>query len=119
MTVAYTQTDPPGGSIGPGEESAIYDCLVVNSGVFNGRLLVQWLTRPMYCGPPIGLSSRVVSASDCGVREPRFECSNHAADSCVDCDSCCDIQYSLKHGLCTFIAVLRLTQPSTLRGTVK
>jgi len=27
--------------------------------------------------------------------------------------------YSLEHGLCTFTAVLRSTQPSTLRGTVK
>jgi len=27
--------------------------------------------------------------------------------------------YSLEHGLCTFNAVLRSTQPSTLRGTVK
>ena len=27
--------------------------------------------------------------------------------------------YSLEHGLCTFTAVPRSTQPSTLRGTVK
>ena len=27
--------------------------------------------------------------------------------------------YSLGHGLCTFTAVPRSTQPSTLRGTVK
>ena len=27
--------------------------------------------------------------------------------------------YSLEHGLCTFTAVLRSTQPSTRRGTVK
>jgi len=27
--------------------------------------------------------------------------------------------YSLQHGLCTFIAVLRSTQPSTFRGTVQ
>jgi len=27
--------------------------------------------------------------------------------------------YSLEHGLCTFTTVLRSTQPSTLRGTVK
>jgi len=45
--------------------------------------------------------------------------SNHAADSCVYHDSCYDNLYSLEHGLCTFTVVLRSTQPSTLRGTVK
>ena len=36
-----------------------------------------------------GLSSRVVSASDYGVRGPG---SNHTADGCVHRDSCCNIQ---------------------------
>ena len=43
--------------------------------------------------------------------------SNHAADSCVYHDAAAI--YSLGHGLRTFTAVLRSTQPSTLRGTVK
>jgi len=29
-TVAYTQTDPPGGNTGPGAESDIYDCFVAS-----------------------------------------------------------------------------------------
>ena len=43
--------------------------------------------------------------------------SNHAADSCVYRDSCCD--YTLENRLCTFTAVLRSTQPFTLHRTVK
>ena len=39
-----------------------------------------------------GLSSRVVTASDCSVRGSSDSGSNHAADSCVYRDSCCDIQ---------------------------
>jgi len=44
--------------------------------------------------------------------------SNHAASSCVYCDSRCDIQ-PWAHGLRTFNAVPRSTQPSTIRGTAK
>ena len=56
----------------------------------------------------------MVSASDCGVEDPG---SNHAADSVFIATAAAI--YSLEHGLCTFTAVLRSTQPSTLRGTVK
>ena len=55
-----------------------------------------------------GHSGLVVSASDCGVKGPRF----------VSLTTATAI-YSLGHRLCTFTAVPRWTQPSTLRGTVK
>ena len=68
--------------------------------------------------PPLlrqaGFSSRVVSASDCGVRGSRFE--SHRWQLCLSRQL---LRYSLEHGLCTFTAVLTSTQPSTLRGTVK
>ena len=61
-----------------------------------------------------GLSGRVVSASDCGeriqVRITPLTVVFIATAAAV---------YSLEHGLCTFTVVLRSTQPSTLRGTVK
>ena len=60
-----------------------------------------------------GLSSRVVSASDCGVREPRFE--SRRWQLCLSRQL---LRYAvLSTG--TFTAVLRSTQPSSLRGTVK
>ena len=43
--------------------------------------------------------------------------SNHASDSCVYHDSCCDMQPRAE--MRTFTAVPRPTQPSTLRGNVK
>ena len=58
------------------------------------------------------LSSRVVSASNCGVRGPRFESHPFIVTAAA-------VIYSLGHGLCTFTAVPRSTQPSTLRGMVK
>ena len=57
------------------------------------------------------LSSRVVSASNCGVRGPRFESHPFIVTAAAI--------YSLGHGLCTFTAVPRSTQPSTLRVMVK
>jgi len=64
--------------------------------------------------PVAGLSSWVVSASDCNVRGHRFE--SHHGRLCLSRQL---LRYSLGHGLCTFTAVRRSTQPSTLRGTVK
>jgi len=55
----------------------------------------------------------VVSASDCGVRgsmQVRITLRT------VVFIATAAVIYSLGHGLCTFIAVLRSTQPSTLRG---
>jgi len=61
-----------------------------------------------------GLSSRVVSVSDCGVRiQVRI------TPLTVVFIATAAAIYSLEHGLCAFTAVLRSTQPSTLRGTVK
>jgi len=62
----------------------------------------------------IGLSSRVVSVSDCGVRGPRLE--SHRGWLFI---ATAAALYSLGHGLCTFTAVPRSTQPSNLRGTVQ
>ena len=39
-TAAYTQTDPPEGSTGPGAEYDIYDCLVTDA-----LAVMQWLWR--------------------------------------------------------------------------
>jgi len=39
-TAAYTQTDPPEGSTGPGSEYDIYDCLVTDA-----LAVMQWLWR--------------------------------------------------------------------------
>ena len=61
-----------------------------------------------------GLSGRVVSASDCSeriqVRITLLTVVFIATAAAI---------YNLGHGLRTFTAVLRSTQPSTLRGTVK
>ena len=54
----------------------------------------------------------MVSASDCGVRGPTG--SNHTAGIATAAAI-----YSLGHGLRTFTAALRSTQPSTFRGTVQ
>ena len=62
----------------------------------------------------IGRSGLVVSVSDCGVRRPRFE--SYRGRLFITTATAI---YSLGHGLCTFTAVPRSTQPSTLRGTVK
>jgi len=61
----------------------------------------------------LGRSGRVVSASDCDVRRPKFE--THR-ERCVIATAA--VIYSLGHGLCAFTAMPRLTQPSTLCGTV-
>ena len=61
-----------------------------------------------------GLSSRVVSASDCGVRGSRFESRRWQL-----CLSRQPLRYSLEHRLRNFTAVPRSTQPSILHGTVK
>jgi len=58
----------------------------------------------------------VVSASDCGVRGPRFE--SRRGQLVVFIATAAAI-YSLEHGLRTFTAVPKSTQPSTLSGTVK
>jgi len=62
-----------------------------------------------------GLSSRVVSASACGVRGPRFE--SLLWQLCLSRQLLWYMQSWTR--LCTFTAVLRSTQPSTLHGTVK
>ena len=54
-------------------------------------------------------------ASACGVRGPGFE--SHRGQSVLFTTA--TAIYSPGHGLCTFTAVPRSTQPSTLRGTVK
>jgi len=61
----------------------------------------------------LGRSGRVVSASDYDVRRPKFE--THC-ERCVIATAAAIC--SLGHGLCTFTAMPRLTQPSTLCGTV-
>jgi len=61
-----------------------------------------------------GLSSRAVSASDCGARGPRFE--SHGGWLFIATAAAI---YSLGHGLCTFTAMPESTQPTTLRATVK
>jgi len=45
------------------------------------------LPRKLPSWTSVGLSSRVVSASDCGVRGPRFE--SHRGRLCLSRDSCC------------------------------
>ena len=57
----------------------------------------------------------MVSASDCGVRGPRFE----SRRLTVVFIATATAMYSLGLGLCIFTAVLRSTQPSTVRETVK
>ena len=58
----------------------------------------------------------MVSASDCGVRGPmQVRITPLTVVFIATAAAIC----SLEHGLCTFTAVLRSTQPSTLRGTVK
>ena len=59
------------------------------------------------------LSGRAASA--CSVRGPGFE--SHRGQSVLFTTAIAI--YSLRHGLCTFTAVSRSTQPSTLRRTVK
>jgi len=62
-----------------------------------------------------GLSGRVVSASDCGCERIQVRITPLTVVFIATAAAI----YSLEHGLCTFTAVLRSTQPSTLRGTVK
>ena len=56
----------------------------------------------------------VVALSDCSARGPG---SNRAVGSCVYRKNHCDLQ-PWARAVCTFPAVPRSTQPSTLRGTV-
>ena len=64
-----------------------------------------------------GCSGLVISTSDCSMTGPRFE----STPSAVVFNAITAAIYSLGHGLRTFTAVRRSTQPSTLRdrGTVK
>ena len=57
----------------------------------------------------------MVSASDCGVRGPRFESHRRTVVFIATVAAI----YSLGHWLRIFTAVPRSTQPSALRGTVK
>jgi len=59
----------------------------------------------------------VVNASDCDVRCERIQV--RITPLTVVFIATVAAIYSLEHGLCTFTAVLRSTQPSTLRGMVK
>ena len=52
----------------------------------------------------------MVSPSDCRVRITPLTVVFIATAAAI---------YGLGHGLCTFTAMLRSTQPSTLRGTIK
>jgi len=66
------------------------------------------------------ITATVVSASDCAVKGPRFE--SHRGRLCLSRQP---LRYTVVHnpclgqGLCTFTAVPRSNQPSTLRGMVK
>ena len=60
----------------------------------------------------IGHSGLVVSVLDCGVRGPRVRISLQAVVFIMTAGAI----YSLEHGLCTFTAVPRSTQPSPSMG---
>jgi len=72
-----------------------------------GEPICHYILRVFYSLPSSssGLSDRVVSASDCGMRGPRFTRAGAI--------------YSLGHRLRTCTVLCRSTQPSTIRGTVK
>ena len=62
------------------------------------REVISWAVRKLGVEEWLGigsdvyvLSGRVVSASDCGVRGPRFE--SRRCQCCLYRDSCCDIQF--------------------------
>ena len=80
---------------------------------------ISLLTAVLYCFSRSygGLSGRVVSASDCGVRGPRFE--SYRGRLCLPRRSLRYTALGTGCAVCTFTAVPKSTQPSTLRGTVE
>jgi len=66
-------------------------------------------------GHIVQCSSRVVSAPDCGVERIRVR----ITPLTVVFITMAAVIYSFEHGLCTFTAMPRSTQPSTLSEAVK
>ena len=80
------------------------------------RPWTRWCNDATALAGYAGCSSRVVSASDCGVT---LRTQVRITPRTVVFIATATVIYSLEHGLRTFTTVPRSTQPSTLSGTVK